>query len=186
MPFYDISHSYAFTPAQREALAERITTLHCTMFNAPSMFVNIRFAPIKDEEYWYGRKRKPNTNRIFGHVRNGSNRSAEAFAKLAEEIEAIWDDVVGRTESDVGPGNPKILQTVFIVPGITTREESLAIPPVSSPSTHINETSNAMQAGTETAWLWDNLESFKERAGRGDQDFKDLLAELEARPELMT
>ncbi|KAH8680157.1 hypothetical protein BGZ61DRAFT_358891 [Ilyonectria robusta] len=170
MPFYDISHSYAFTPAQREALAERITTLHCTMFNTPSMFVNIRFAPIKDEEYWYGRKRKPNTNRIFGHVRSGSNRSAEAFAKLAEEIEAIWDDVVGKTESDVGPGNPKTLQTVFIVPGITTREESLAIPP----------------AGTEKAWLRDNLESFKERAGRGDQDFKDLLAELEARPELMT
>ncbi|KAH6967961.1 hypothetical protein BKA56DRAFT_559939 [Ilyonectria sp. MPI-CAGE-AT-0026] len=170
MPFYDISHSYAFTPAQREALAERITTLHCTMFNTPSMFVNIRFAPIKDEEYWYGRKCKPNTNRIFGHVRSGSNRSAEAFAKLAEEIEAIWDDVVGKTESDVGPGNPKILQTVFIVPGITTREESLAIPP----------------AGMEKAWLWDNLESFKERAGRGDQDFKDLLVELEARPELMT
>ncbi|KAH7007210.1 hypothetical protein EDB80DRAFT_578018 [Ilyonectria destructans] len=170
MPFYDISHSYTFTPAQREALAERITTLHCTMFNAPSMFVNIRFAPIKDEEYWYGRKRKPNTNRIFGHVRKGSNRSAEAFAKLAEEIEAIWDDVVGKTESDVGPGNPKILQTVFIVPGITAREESLAIPP----------------AGTEKAWLRDNLELFKERARRGDQDFKDLLAELEARPELMT
>lgn len=170
MPFYDISHSYAFTPAQREALAERITTLHCTMFNTPSMFVNIRFAPIKEEEYWYGRKRKPNTNRIFGHVRSGPNRSAEIFAKLAEEIEAIWDDVVGKTESDVGPGNPKILQTVFIVPGITTREESLAIPP----------------AGTEKAWLRNNLESFKERAGRGDQDFKDLLEELEARPELMT
>lgn len=73
-------------------------------------------------------KRKPNTNRILAHVRSGSNRSSENFAKLAEEVEAIWDDVSGRTESDIGPGNPKILQAVFIVPGITARKEELAIP----------------------------------------------------------
>ncbi|KAF7553398.1 hypothetical protein G7Z17_g3637 [Cylindrodendrum hubeiense] len=169
MPFYDISHTYAFTPVRREALAERITTLHCTMFNTPSLFVNIRFSPIKDEEYWYGGKRKTNTNRIFAHVRGGSSRSPDDFAKLAKEIEAIWDDVVGRKESDIGPGNPKILQAVFVVPGIVAREEGIAIP----------------QAGMEQAWFRENLPSFQQRANSGDEDFQDLIAELRARPELM-
>ncbi|KAK7225224.1 hypothetical protein V2G26_013227 [Clonostachys chloroleuca] len=127
MPFYEISHSYSLTPADREALANGITSLHCTTFT-PSLFVNILFSPIKDEEYWYGGKRKTNSNRIFAHVRGGSNRSSESFAKLAKDLEAIWDNVVGKEESDVGPGNLKILQAVFIIPGITAREEGLAIP----------------------------------------------------------
>ncbi|CAI6071399.1 unnamed protein product [Clonostachys chloroleuca] len=169
MPFYEISHSYSLTPADREALANGITSLHCTTFNTPSLFVNILFSPIKDEEYWYGGKRKTNSNRIFAHVRGGSNRSSESFAKLAKDLEAIWDNVVGKEESDVGPGNLKILQAVFIIPGITAREEGLAIP----------------QAGTEKGWLWENLDYFKDRASRGDGDFKDLLSELEARPELL-
>ncbi|KAK7430431.1 hypothetical protein QQZ08_002950 [Neonectria magnoliae] len=130
MPFYDVSYCYPLDDAQRQEIAERITTLHCTMFNAPALFVNIRFSPIKDEEYWYGGKRKANTNRIFGHVRSGSNRSQEAFAQLAEEIETIWSEVVGKTPSDIGPSNHRILQAVFIIPGITAREEGLTIPPV--------------------------------------------------------
>ncbi|CAG9982822.1 unnamed protein product, partial [Clonostachys byssicola] len=164
-----ISHSYALTPADREALAKGITSLHCTMFNTPSLFVNILFSPIKDEEYWYGGKRKTNSNRIFAHVRGGSSRSSESFAKLAKDLEAIWDNVVGKKESDFGPGNFKILQTVFIIPGITAREEGLAIP----------------QAGMEKGWIWENIDYFKDRASRGDGDFKDLLSELEARPELL-
>ncbi|KPM43798.1 hypothetical protein AK830_g2744 [Neonectria ditissima] len=169
MPFYDVSHSYPLDGAQRQQIAERVTALHCTMFNAPALFVNIRFSPIKDEEYWYGGKQKKNTNRIFAHVRSGSNRSDEAFAQLAKELEAIWDEVVGRKSSDIGPNNAKVLQAVFVIPGITAREEGLAIPP----------------AGTESAWLKENLTSFQERAERGDEDFQDLLAELKDRPELL-
>jgi phenylpyruvate tautomerase PptA (4-oxalocrotonate tautomerase family) len=131
MPFYEISHTYPLTPADREALAKGITSLHCTTFNTPSLFVNILFSPIKGEEYWYGGKRKTNSNRVFAHVRGGSSRTSESFAKLAKDLEAIWDNVVGKKESDVGPGNLKILQAIFIIPGITAREEGLAIPQVS-------------------------------------------------------
>ena len=41
----------------------------------------------------------------------------------------------------------------------------------------------APTAGNDQAWVKQNLGAFKEKAQEGDQDFVDLLAELESRPE---
>jgi phenylpyruvate tautomerase PptA (4-oxalocrotonate tautomerase family) len=170
MPFYEITHSYPLTPTQRQLIAERITDLHSTTFNAPSLFVNINFSPItSSEDYFYGGKRRPNTNRIFAHVRSGPSRSSKDFDRLAEDIDGIWDDVVGLKEGDSRVGNEKVLQCVFVVPGITAREEGFAIPP----------------AGQEGAWFKENWSAFKARADAGDEDFIGLLEEVERRPELL-
>lgn len=171
MPFYEIQHSLILTPTQRTKLAKDLTTLHSTTFNAPSLFVNVRFVALNDpdEDYFYGGERRLGTNRIFAFVRSGPSRGAEILDKLGEEIEKVWDGVVGRKVGGVGLGNENVLQGVFIVPGLTAREEGFAIP----------------LAGEEGPWLEENMEKFKERAEKGDVDMKNLIAEVESRPELL-
>lgn len=133
MPFYDVQHSLPLDPSQRSSLAKELTTLHATAFNAPTIFVNVKFTPnAQDEGYFVGGEHRPSTNRIFVHVRSGKGRGDEAFAKLAANVEEVWKRVVGRGEGDAGAGNLKVLHAVFIVPGITVREQGFAIPLVSS------------------------------------------------------
>ncbi|KAG4424039.1 hypothetical protein IFR04_002881 [Cadophora malorum] len=170
MPFYDVQHSLPLDPSQRSSLAKELTTLHATAFNAPTIFVNVKFTPnAQDEGYFVGGEHRPSTNRIFVHVRSGKGRGDEAFAKLAANVEEVWKRVVGRGEGDAGAGNLKVLHAVFIVPGITVREQGFAIP----------------LAGEEAAWLKSNLKMFKTIADAGEADMKTLTADLESRPELM-
>jgi hypothetical protein len=152
MPFYEIQHHIPIGPHQREQMAKAFTNLHATTFAAPSLFVNIRFINLDfngDEDYFYGGERRPRTNRIFVHVRSGGDRNYE---KYAEEIERLWDEIVGGgykkmyklekekegVKDDRKEGERfkeehiKLLQGVFIVPGLTAREEGFAIPKVSS------------------------------------------------------
>ncbi|KAH7409355.1 hypothetical protein BKA64DRAFT_394764 [Cadophora sp. MPI-SDFR-AT-0126] len=170
MPFYDIQHSLPLNASQRASLAKDLTTLHATSFNAPTIFVNVKFTPnAQDEGYFVGGEHRPSTNRIFVHVRSGKGRGDEAFARLAADVEKVWDRVVGRGEEDAGAGNLKVLHAVFIVPGITAREQGFAIP----------------LAGEEAAWLRNSLGTFKKRADDGEENMKTLMMDLEARPELM-
>ncbi|KAL2068994.1 hypothetical protein VTL71DRAFT_15332 [Oculimacula yallundae] len=172
MPFYEIQHSLPLSPSQRTTLAQSITTLHATSFNAPTIFVNVKFTPnTTDEGYFIGGEHRPSTNRIFVHVRSGKGRGDEAFAKLAKDVEDVWDRAVGREKGDgeAGKGMEKVLHAVFIVPGITVREQGMAIP----------------LAGEEASWMESNLASFKKRADAGEENFVTLMADIEARPELM-
>jgi phenylpyruvate tautomerase PptA (4-oxalocrotonate tautomerase family) len=152
MPFFEIQHHIPLGPQQREQLAKAFTNLHATTFNAPSLFVNIRFINLDfngDEDYFYGGERRPRTNRIFVHIRSGAGRNYE---KYAEEIERLWDEIVGggykkmyklekekegikddRKEGErFKEEHIRLLQGVFIIPGLTAREEGFAIPQVSS------------------------------------------------------
>lgn len=124
MPFYEIQHSHTLTPNQRSSLATKITNLHATTFTVPSIFVNVRFSPVSpDEDFFYGGRRRYDTNRVFAHVRSGKSRGKETFDGLAEGVEKIWHEVMGVK----GPG----LSGVFVVPGLVAREVGLAIPEVS-------------------------------------------------------
>jgi hypothetical protein len=152
MPFYEIQHHIPIGPQQREKLAKAFTNLHATTFSTPSLFVNIRFINLDfngDEDYFYGGERRPRTNRISVHVRSGGERNYE---KYAEEIERLWDEILGGgykkmyklekekegAKDDRKDGERfkeehiKLLQGVFIIPGLTAREEGFAIPQVSS------------------------------------------------------
>ena len=44
--------------------------------------------------------------------------------------------------------------------------------------------SSLNQAGEDKTWLKDNVQVFKERADAGDEDFRDLLREMEGRDDL--
>ncbi|KAH6679161.1 hypothetical protein B0J14DRAFT_580185 [Halenospora varia] len=166
MPFYDIQHSTPLSPSQKSSLATQITQLHSTTFNTPSLFVNIKFSlpqssstSSADPNFFVGGKPKTALNYIWAHVRGGGGRSQEHFDRLAESIEGIWDDVIGEKGS---------LQAVFIVPGIVARERGLRIPP----------------AGEEGKWMDESWDEFEKRASEGDEDFKGLVEEVKARPEL--
>jgi len=151
MPFYEIQHHIPIGPQQREQLAKAFTNLHATTFSTPSLFVNIRFINLDfngDEDYFYGGERHPRTNRISVHVRSGGDKNYE---KYAEEIERLWDEIVGGgykkmyklekekegVKDDRKEGERfkeehiKLLHGVFIIPGLTAREEGFAIPQVS-------------------------------------------------------
>ena len=124
MPFYHIQHTVHLNPAQRQELATTLTSLHSQTFNAPSLFVNIKFTAridSKAEDFFVGGNRKDAINVIFAYVRGGGGRGQEVFDNLAKEMEACWNAVVG---------NKDRLQGVFIVPGVVARERSLAIPVV--------------------------------------------------------
>jgi hypothetical protein len=152
MPFFEIQHHLPLGPHQREQLAKAFTNLHATTFNSPSLFVNIRFINLDfngDEDYFYGGERRPRTNRILVRVRSGEGRDYE---KYAEEIERLWDEIVGGgykkmyklekekegIKDDRGEGERfkeehiKLLQGVFVIPGLTAREVGFTIPQVSS------------------------------------------------------
>ncbi|KAF4629101.1 hypothetical protein G7Y89_g9048 [Cudoniella acicularis] len=162
MPFYHVQHSVSLDASQRQSLPTKITHLHSTTFNAPSLFVNIKFSPSpsgqdsNEEHYFIGGKLKASgqTNVIFAYVRGGGSRSQSAFDKLAEEVEKIWDEVTGLKGS---------LQAVFIVSGIVARERGLRIPPV----------------GEEGKWMDDNWSEFERRVAGGDEDFRGLVEEVD-------
>jgi phenylpyruvate tautomerase PptA (4-oxalocrotonate tautomerase family) len=132
MPYYEIRHSYPLTPTQKQTFATKLTTLHAETFTAPSLFVNIQFSHItsdnlKDADFFIAGKPQSSGNRVLGQVRGGGTRGQEAFDKLAEDIQSIWNEVVG----DDGTSNEKELHGVFIMPGLIARERGFAIPPVS-------------------------------------------------------
>lgn len=92
-----IPHSLPLIASQRSDIAKSITELYNKTFNAPSIFINVRFVPVMDEDYYCGGKRKPGTNRIFVYTRGCGGRTAETFAILAERVERIWNNTIGAT-----------------------------------------------------------------------------------------
>lgn len=193
MPFYEIQHHYPLGPTQRQRLAKALTDLHARTFTTPATFVNVRFRLMDfgEENFFVGGEPRFKTNQIFVHVRSGSSRGRETFEKLAKDIENIWDDVVGggyrkmyrlearegedklppddRKEHDrIKEENPKLLQGVFIIPGLIAREQGLAHP----------------AAGEELPWLKNNWSLFNERSLAGDSDMTALIKDVNARKEL--
>lgn len=193
MPFYEIQHHHPLGPKQREKLAKNLTDLHARTFNAPAMFVNVRFRSMDfgEENFFVGGQPRFKTNQIFVHVRSGSNRSSEVFDKLAADIEKVWDEVVdggyrkmyklaGEDGEDKLPPDdrkdaermkeehPKLLQGVFIIPGLTAREEGFAIP----------------VAGEELPWIKANWSKFEARSNAGDPDMEALIKDINGRTEL--
>ena len=56
MPFYTVSLAQDIRLEQRNALAEAITFTHCSLFNVPSLFINIAFEDASARPYYVGGK----------------------------------------------------------------------------------------------------------------------------------
>jgi len=187
MPFYQVFHSYPLDKPQKQRLASAITQLHSRTFKTPTLFVNVHFhdEDASNENYFMaGAARVNATNRIFAMVRTSDQRTKAHFDALAEKIENEWyDTVIGEKitegkdkgkrkgqddETETQRGAKKLLFVVFH-PMIAARENGVTIP----------------GAGEEGNWLKDNMAYFKEQAeGKGDEDFANLVKEVEERQDL--
>jgi len=132
-------------------------------------------------------------------VRGGASRSNDVFAKLAEEIEKIWDDVVGlpvylasghpaethppqaskggdgkEKENEEGVGEKE--------KGVNWNDERSLQAVFIVPGLVARESGLAIpEAGGEREWLQKNWGTFKGRAEEGDDDMRRLIDEVEGR-----
>ncbi|KAI7098267.1 hypothetical protein KC339_g9070, partial [Hortaea werneckii] len=167
MPLYEIQHYITLTISQKDELAEAITKIHSTKFSTPRMFVNVQFTSTSTLRTYVGGKPRQG-NHIRATVRNGPSRTSEDWNDLTRQIQSAWTTVVG-------PGLPKLrrsdteeadtsLRSIIICGEILGgMEAGFFLPP----------------AGGDAGWIARNWGAFRERADRGEEEFRDLVAEVE-------
>ncbi|ATY62386.1 hypothetical protein A9K55_009236 [Cordyceps militaris] len=172
MPYYEITHSYPLTDAQRQALAQAITKIHVAAFHTPSMFINVRFIAedlAKSHAFVAGVRVLKTSNSIISYVRTSPTRTKADFDKVAKAIEDAWYSTVGKGSSEQHPylreAPETRLHALAMLPIVTAREAGFAIP----------------VAGEEAEWIGEQLPVFKQLAASGDAGFVSLLSELQAK-----
>lgn len=112
------------SPAQCDALAEKITYLHTRIFTVPALLVNVQFRDSSKDNTYVAGKRKL-SSRIQANLRVGPGRPVHMYDDLAEQLEKAWYEVVGT-------GKDKELRAVLINGGrLTGREAGFVISPAS-------------------------------------------------------
>ncbi|RFU73695.1 hypothetical protein TARUN_8567 [Trichoderma arundinaceum] len=180
MPLYEVCHSIELSREQKEALVGFLTHAHSTAFLTPTLFVNVRFTrPEPSGDFYVGGKaREPNSpNRILAMVRVGPTRPKEKYDELGIAIQNKWNEVVGYPDDPKELGSAekrqerreKKLHAVVFYPMNAAIENGVIIP----------------DPNGEGTWLKDNMSFFKEQAeDYHDDEFRDLLKEIEDRAEL--
>ncbi|TQV91525.1 Tautomerase [Cordyceps javanica] len=173
MPYYEVHHSLPLSDAQRQELAQAITTVHVTAFNTPSMFVIVRFVAedlAQGNVFVAGVREDKTSNSIISYVRTSPARTKADFDKVAQELEDAWYKIVGNGQKT--SAHPYLsekpearLHAIGMLPIVTAREAGFGIP----------------VAGEESEWIQEHLPVFKELAGHGETSFVSLLAELQSK-----
>ncbi|KAF7349641.1 hypothetical protein MSAN_01690400 [Mycena sanguinolenta] len=165
MPLYEVWHSYPLTEAQRDDLAQRITTIHTTVFTDPAAFVHDRFANYAaTEHYIAGRKRTGTVNLVLGNVRSGPSRTHELYESLCRQIEAAWTASVGDLAAQ--DGAHAHLTGVYVLGTVTASyKQGFMVP----------------KAGQEVEWMRENLPKFQALADGGNELVRDMIGELRTR-----
>ncbi|EGR52960.1 uncharacterized protein TRIREDRAFT_103006 [Trichoderma reesei QM6a] len=156
MPLYDVEYVTPLTLEQQEQLAIAFTNEHSQRFNTPRFFINVRYTDVSDQVVFRGGVRR-SYSRVIIRTRAGSNRTNEVYLDHCKRIVAHWERIVGR-EGDEG------LRTVWVMGALTTALEA----GIGRPKT-----------GEEDQWIQDNIPHFRTLAAAGDEDFVELLHELE-------
>jgi phenylpyruvate tautomerase PptA (4-oxalocrotonate tautomerase family) len=166
MPYYEINHICTLTESQKSDLANAITTLHTTRFSAPRLFVNVRFTDISLTPFYIGGKKKTKTH-ILAHVRTGPSRKTADFNALCADIFAAWNDIAPLPKiKRSAPDEDRALYSVFVLGDIVAAMEGgFAMP----------------AAGQDGEWLAENMGAFKARAEAGEEEYVDLVKEVEER-----
>jgi phenylpyruvate tautomerase PptA (4-oxalocrotonate tautomerase family) len=171
MPYYEVNHSTILTASQKSDFANALTELHSTRFSTPRMFVNVRFNDITSlketgDFYVGGRARTP--THILAHVRTGPSRKTSEFEALCKDVSAAWDEIVKPLPKvrRSAPDEDRSLYSVFILGDIAAGMEAGFVIP---------------QAGKDGEWLAENMGAFKARAEAGEEEFVELVKEVEDR-----
>ncbi|KAB8364838.1 hypothetical protein FH972_024701 [Carpinus fangiana] len=161
-----VEHLFPLPPDTQDAFAEEITRIHSTKFSTPRLFVNVVFKEIAELRTYVGGKFR-RSNRITGYVRTSNARTQADFDAVCVEISKAWAQIVHPGEEAPETDNHD-LRAVFIIGGlISAWEAGFTVAP----------------AGQDVQWAKDHMEEFKKRAADGDEDFRDLVEDLEGRAE---
>ncbi|KAJ6489735.1 hypothetical protein C8R45DRAFT_929053 [Mycena sanguinolenta] len=165
MPLYEVWHSYPLTEAQRDDLAQRITTIHATLFTVAAAFVNVRFTDYAATEHYIGgRKRTGSVNLVLANVRPGPSRTHELYESLCRQIEAAWIASVGDPATQ--DGLHAHLAGAFVLGTVAgSYKQGFMVP----------------EAGQDVEWMRENLPKFQARADDGNELFRDMISELRTR-----
>ncbi|KAI0123685.1 hypothetical protein BJ170DRAFT_598888 [Xylariales sp. AK1849] len=165
MPMYEVEHITALTDIQKDALALAITDIHSNKFTTPRLFVNVKFTDASKQDTYVAGKRRL-SNRIVGRVRRGPTRTQQDFDSLSTDLHIAWSSIIHPSHSSKPPAELE-LRAVFITGDIIASWKAGFVLPI---------------AGNDPQWVKDNMDAFKEKAREGDQDFVELIEELEDRP----
>ncbi|KAK5133685.1 hypothetical protein LTR08_007439 [Meristemomyces frigidus] len=168
MPHYTIEHAILLTSSQKDDLAVAITTIHSTKFSTPKMFVNVTFNDVSEARTYVGGKQRSG-NHIKANVRSGPSRTQEDWNELSMQIARAWDDIIGRGLPKIKRGSEDpdtTLRSVVLLGDIIGGlEAGFVLPP----------------AGGDAEWLQQNWKAFNRKADEGDEEFKELMKDVEVR-----
>jgi len=171
MPLYEVNHATNLTASQKADLANALTQLHSTRFSTPRLFVNVKFTDISSlketgDFYIAGRARVP--SHILAHVRTGPSRKTSEFNALCKDVTAAWDEIVKPLPKvkRSAPDEDRGLYSVFVLGDIAAGMEAGFVVP---------------EAGKDGEWLAENMGAFKARAEAGEEEFVELVKEIEER-----
>lgn len=163
MPLYDIEHVIPLTESQQEALAKAFTAIHCTRFQAPSFFINVRFTDVSAQRVYRGGVLRY-YNRAILRTRVSETRTREQYGEHCRELIKAWDEII--EPESIQSKHKKTLRTVWIMGALTTAVEMGFQRPA---------------AGQEIEWLRSNKDEFEKLAEEGDEDMQQLMVELQTR-----
>jgi len=156
------------TASQKDDLARAITRIHSTKFTTPSMFVNVTFTDVSETETYIGGRRRSG-NHIRANVRSGPTRTQADWEDLSRQIDAVWGEIVGKGLPKVRRAEPEpdtSLRSVILLGDIIGgMEAGFTLPP----------------AGGDVQWMRENLADFKQRAETGEEEFVEMVREIEER-----
>lgn len=168
MPFYEVYHAISLSDQQRDDLAEALTVLHISQFRVPRLFVNVSFSDVSTAYTYIGGKRRK-ANYIRASVRMG-NRTNDDFLGLCYSIQKVWPDIVdapaARHRTSLSDAKQYGLHSVIIRPSNPVGLEAGFELPL---------------AGQDQEWLRKNWAEFQSKAADGDDEFSNLVADVQGR-----
>ncbi|EMC91606.1 hypothetical protein BAUCODRAFT_27894 [Baudoinia panamericana UAMH 10762] len=169
MPIYNVQHHILLTPSQQDDLAAAITRIHSTKFSTPRMFVNVVFTDTSSTRTYIGGKQRKG-NHIVANVRSGPSRTQDDWNEAAAQIAKAWDEIIGVglpkvKRSDKEGVDTKLRSLIFLGGMIGGLEAGFVLP----------------AAGQDVQWMHENWDAFQQKAREGDEEFAEMVQEVEER-----
>ncbi|OHF04453.1 hypothetical protein CORC01_00305 [Colletotrichum orchidophilum] len=167
MPTYEFHHILPLGRPQKANLARLITDWHATTFKAPIFIVNCRFVDIRaanTQDFWVG-GHELKTNKLMIALRSGTGRTEDQYKSITMKLVSFWNESIKDVQASQ---QEKELKDVFVM-GVfdSAYERGFFLP----------------MPGEFEPWVAGNQPEFQKLADGGDAVFKDLVLEIQERPE---
>lgn len=132
------------------------------------MFVNVSYTDVSGKPMYVAGKRRSG-NHIRANVRVGPSRTKEDFDELCQAIARAWDHIIGAGLPKVRRSDPdrdtSLRSLILLGDLIGGLEAGFTLP----------------AAGEDGAWMKENWTAFNKKAEEGDEEFAEMVKEVEER-----